>query len=146
MLKNDTNWQSAIVNGNKYDSVIDFIIFPNDFFDHYKSGYNPYNLAIPATYIGGKKKLDKDFHNNFMAIFQDYHVNGQFYLDFTIDEKGNAIDPYITPNIDNKIFTNEVFRSLKRMDGKWNPATINNVPLKYHFSVPLTFSVNFRER
>jgi|GEM_PF-5529140 len=42
---------------------------------------------ISAQYPNGNKALKKDFHDNFMALFSDYHINGDINLEFYIDKK-----------------------------------------------------------
>ncbi|MGA9213366.1 energy transducer TonB [Kaistella sp.] len=141
-----TNWKPAVVKNQYFDSVVEFFIFPNDLFENYKESYHPNQFYIPATYIGGKKKFDKDFHDNFMSLFTDYHINGKFFLDFYIDVDGEIVNPSLQPDIRNPTFTHEVFRTLKRLNKKWNPAVFNGVSVKSKISVPIGFSVDFYER
>ena len=141
-----TNWKPAIVKNQKFDSVLEFFVLPNDLFQNYKENYDPNQFYIPATYIGGKKKYDRDFHDNFMVLFTDYHINGKFYLDFYVDVDGEIVSPSLQPDVRNPTFTNEVFRTLKRLNKKWNPAVFNGIPVKSKISVPIGFSTGFTER
>ncbi|MFC0343632.1 energy transducer TonB [Epilithonimonas hispanica] len=145
-LKNEKSWKPAVVKDVKYDAIVRLFIVPSHLFGSYKDSYNPYQYYIPATYKGGEKKLNKDVHDNFMSIFEDYHVNGSIYLDFVVDENGEIINPILSPDINNADFKKEIFRTLKRMNGKWNPAYLDGIAIKQKKSLPLKFSVSFNER
>lgn len=144
-LKDDANWQAAMVNNQKYDAVARLFFVPNHIIN-YKQNYTPYQYYIPPVYKGGVKKQQKDIHDNFMAIFADFHVNGGFILDFVIDENGGIQNPILTPEINNADFRQRIFQSLKRLNKKWNPAVLDGVNVKARMSIPLKFSVNFHER
>ena len=141
-LKNNT-WTPAEVRGQKFDSVVEFFILPDHLFEKYTKDYDPAKFYMPATYQGGKLKFDKDLHANFMTIFTDYDVNGSFYLDFYIDENGKITDPSLHPKVRNSLFTSEVYRTLKRMNKKWNPAILDGIPVKSKISIPMTFSKSY---
>jgi hypothetical protein len=144
-LKDDSNWQAATVNGKKYDAVVRFFVVP-EHIANYREQYNPYHFYIPPTYKTGLKKQKKDIEDNFMAIFQDFHVNGSLWIDFVIDENGDLTNPIITPEPQNEIFRQRLTQSLKRLNGKWNPAVLDGIPVKARMTIPLTFSINFNER
>ncbi len=144
-LKNDKNWQPAKIDGKPYDAIVRLFFVPNHIFN-FKKNYTPYQYYIPPSYIGGYEKQQKDIQDNFKAIFSDFHVNGSMFLDFVVDENGEIINPIITPTIDNNEFVSRMKQTLKRLNQKWKPAQMDGVPIKARLSIPLTFSVNFKER
>lgn len=145
-LKETKKWKSAEVNGKKVSSIIDFYFFPDDFFKNYKENYNINEFYTHASYIKGEEKLKKDLQDNFMSLFYDYHVNGKFLLEFTINEDGRIITPEIKPDIQNETFMREFRRTLMRLDKKWNPALLHGIPIKSKMTIPLNFSTEFYEK
>lgn len=146
VLKNLSNWKPAVVHDNKFGAITEFIIYPKDVMSNYREGYDANRYVIGAQYPKGYKALDKDFHDNFMALFTDYHINGKFNLEFYISEEGKIIDPRIFPTIFDPVFNKEFLRTLSRLKKVWKPALYNNIPIKYRISYPMSFSITFEER
>lgn len=146
VLKEINGFNAPEVKGYKISAITNFILFPNDLFENYKENYNPNNHLQEPVYSKGKQKFETDFHDNFMSLFDDYHVNGDLILDFTINEEGNIVNPNISPKIDNTLFAREFVRTLSRLDKKWKPALYRGIPVKFQFSIPMSFTVEFRER
>lgn len=140
------SWNPAIVKGAKYSSIIELLIFPDDLFEKYRRGYNPYHFYKAATLKNGKDKLYTKFRNNFKSLFSDYHISGRFYLDFYIDKDGEIVSPGLQPDIMNDKFKREFFRTLQRLNGQWNPATFHEFPIKSKISIPMGFSVEYSEK
>lgn len=144
-LKTKT-WNAAIVKGAKFSSIIELLIFPDDLFEKYRSGYNPYRFYKAATFKDGEEKMNAKFRDNFKSLFSEYHINGRFYLDFYIDKDGEIVSPGLEPDIMNDVFKREFFRTLRRLNQKWNPATFHDIPLKSKISMPMGFSVEYYQR
>ena len=145
-LKLSDKWIPAKIKDQNFDSVVRLFFVPNHLLDQYTENYIPEKLYIPITYKGGKKVMDKDIHDNFMSIFNDYHVNGNLFLEFVIDENGEIINPIVSPKIDNESFNKDIVRSINRTKGKWNPAILDGVPVKSRITIPLNFSTSFYEK
>ncbi|WP_407401342.1 energy transducer TonB [Chryseobacterium sp.] len=146
VLKNLNNWKPAEVYNNKYSAITEFIVYPKHLMNEYKEGYVASRYLIPAQYPKGFKAFDKDLHDNFMALFSDYHINGKFNLEFYISEEGKIINPRIFPSIFDPVFNNEFLRTLSRLKKVWKPAFYNDIPIKYRISNPMSFSITFEER
>lgn len=146
VLKGLKNWKPAEVKAGKFAAITDFIFYPKDLMSNYKENYNANNNVKNAVYSGGKEKFDKDFHDNFMALFQDYHINGNINIEFYINETGEIINARIYPAIDNKDFNKDFFRTLKRLKKKWNPGLYSNLPIKQRIAFPVRFLINFNKR
>lgn len=143
IIKNLKHWKPAEVKGLKIGAITEFIIYPKDLMGNYKTGYNPYAYVLSAQYPDGNKKFHKDFHDNFMSIFSDYHINGEVNLEFYISEEGHIINPRIYPPIDNKSFNTDFMRTLARLKKIWKPALYSNIPIKQRIAFPVKFSVDF---
>lgn len=142
----DKKWNPAVVKNQKFSSIVELIIFPADLFDKFRRGYKPYQFYTPAKFKDGEKKGEEEFHNTFQSLFIDYDLTGRFYLDFYIDKDGEIVSPSLQPAVTNLTFNKEVFRTLKRLNHKWIPATFQGVPIKSKISIPLGFSTTYYEK
>lgn len=146
VLKNLKHWKAAEVKGNKIGAVTEFLFYPKDLMSNYKVGYNADRFVLPAKYPGGREKFNTDFHDNFMAIFADYQLNGDLTLEFYVNEEGHIINPRIYPEVENKNFNIQFLRTFSRLKKAWKPAQYSNIPVKQKVVYPMKFSVNFSER
>ncbi len=143
VLKALKDWRPAEVKDGKFGAITDFVFYPKDLMGNYKENYNANDYITNNEYYEGKKKFDKDFHDNFMVLFQDYHINGNINIEFYINEAGEIINARIYPEIDNKDFNKDFFRALKRLKKKWNPALYYGLPIRQRIAFPLRFSIDF---
>lgn len=146
VLKNLKGWKPAQVKGNTLGAITEFIFYPKDLMSNYKTGYNADDFVLHSQYPGGLKTFNKDFHDNFQALFADYHINGEVNLEFYINEEGHITKPRIYPSIDNKSFNIDFMRTLSRLKKVWKPALYSNIPIKEKFAFPVKFSITFNER
>lgn len=146
VLKGLKNWQPAEVKAGKFGAITDFIFYPKDLISNFKENYNANDFVKDAEYSEGKIKFENNFHDNFMSLFQDYHINGNINIEFYINETGEIVNARIYPAIENKNFNKDFFRTLKRLKKKWKSALYSNLPIKQRIAFPLRFSINFKER
>ncbi|WP_419869465.1 energy transducer TonB [Chryseobacterium sp. CT-SW4] len=146
LLKNLKHWKPAEVKGGKIGAITEFIIYPNHLMKNYRIGYNADNFIIHAEYPGGPKVFEREFHDNFMALFSDYHINGNVNLEFYINESGKIVNPRIYPTIYDRDFNKDFMRALARLKKVWKPALYSNIPIKERIAFPVSFSVKFYER
>lgn len=146
LLKNLKNWKPAEVKGLKIGALTEFNLYPKDVMGNYKEGYNAMEFIIPAQYPGGYDKLGKDFHDEFMTLFMDYHINGNINLEFYVDKEGHISNPRIYPEIRDRSFNIEFLRTLSRLHKVWKPALYSNIPIKQRVNYPMRFSTTFYER
>ncbi|UKB83784.1 energy transducer TonB [Chryseobacterium sp. MEBOG06] len=145
VIKNLIHWKAAEVKGGKIGAVAEFIIYPKDLMSNYRSGYNANAFVRPAEYAGGKKEFNKDFHDNFMVLFEDYHINGKINLEFYINKEGHIVNPRFYPEVNNRSFNMDFLRTLARMKKVWKPALYASLPIKQRIAIPIDFSITFRE-
>lgn len=146
ILKNLDQWMPAEVKGQKFGAITDFILYPKDVQSNYKEGYNPYKYVLSAQYVDGNDKFSKDFHDNFMALFEDYHINGAVNLEFYVNQYGKIVNSRFYPSIMNESFNKDFMRSLARLKKDWKPALYKNIPVKQRIAFPVSFSIQFIER
>jgi len=146
LLKNLKHWKPAEVKGGKFGALAEFILYPNDVMENYKEGYNANNYVFSAQYPKGYERFRKDFHDEFMSLFTDYHINGNVNLEFYINQKGEITNPRIYPEIYDPKFNIDFLRTLSRLKKVWKPALYSNIPIKDKIVYPIIFSTNFYER
>ncbi|UWX60049.1 hypothetical protein N0B40_16785 [Chryseobacterium oranimense] len=146
VLKNLKQWKAAEVKGSRIGAITEFVFYPKDLMSNYREGYDANVFILPAQYSEGYKQFNKDFHDNFMALFDNYHINGDLSLEFYINEEGYIINPRIYPAVDNRNFNVSFMRTLSRLKKVWKPALYSNIPIKQKIILPMKFSVNFGER
>ena len=93
---------------------------------------------LNEVYKGGNQEFVKDVQNNFNNFSSDFQANGVFTLTFDLDNKGNIINPKVSPQTDND-FTLALIRSFKRVKNNFS----TNTPRK-NIAVSLDFSTNFK--
>lgn len=137
-----TGWNPATVDGNKVIALTSFWIIPHELFQELPEGYDPANNYAMAEYEGGINKFRK-------KVFQSidltrFKFSGKFKLQvtFTIDSEGNMSDIKLDEGTGLKAFDDMVIRGISTIRNKWIPATVNGFPVKSHFRLPLSFSMD----
>ena len=146
LLKNLKGWKPAEVKGQKFGAITEFIVYSKDLQSNYKTGYNPNRFIISAQYPKGNDEFNKDFHDNFMSLFHDYHINGNVNLEFYINKSGKIVNARFFPAVMDQDFNKDFMRALNRMKKVWKPALYSNIPIKQRISFPVNFSIRFIER
>jgi hypothetical protein len=96
-----------------------------------------------AEFPGGDKAFQKEFMNMVHAYIDIalYAIQGKVTFIFNIDTKGkiNRID--VLPKFkDNEMFIDDMKYAVKKVKGKWSPATQNGVPVDSKFVMKVNFS------
>ena len=146
IIRNLKNWKSAETKGMKMGAITEFVVYPKDLMSNYKENYNSYDLMISAQYPNGNQALKNDFHDNFMSLFADYHINGDINLEFYVDKEGKITHPRIYPEIRDQRFNIDFLRTLSRLKKIWKPALYSNLPIKQKIVYPMNFSTSFTEK
>ena len=58
---------------------------------------------------------------------------------FIINKEGKMEDVRLEESSGNPDFDRRIINGVKSVKKKWNPATINGVPIKFRFRLPLSF-------
>ncbi|MCJ7933809.1 MAG: hypothetical protein MUW56_09275 [Chryseobacterium sp.] len=146
VLKNLKKWKPAEGKGRKIGAITEFIFYPKDVMSNYKPDYNAYQLVTHARYPESMKVFNRIFHDNFMVLFEDYHINGKLNLELYIGKDGHIIHPRIYPEVDNHNFNIDFMRTLSRIKKAWIPALYRNIPIQERFLLPMQFHITFTER
>ena len=91
---------------------------------------------LKKAYQGGQEKFDYDLANSLKITGGIFQVNGDFKLNFNVNENGNITDIKLLPELFDKSFEKEVKRDVLRMKKHF----ANNE--KQNISVDLSFSRN----
>lgn len=87
-----------------------------------------------------KKILIKNFRTEKISDSLDIHCD----LFFIVDKEGNISE--IKANGKNQEFNNEAIYALSQIKEKWDPATLNGIPVRYIMKVPLDMKFNEKAR
>lgn len=87
-----------------------------------------------------RKILSENFRTEKISDSLDIHCD----LFFIVDKEGNISE--IKANGKNQEFNNEAVYALSQIKEKWDPATLNGIPVKYMMKVPLDMKFNEKAR
>lgn len=142
VVKNMPGWISAKIDGKNKAAAALYYIYPDAFFDNFKTNYNLYELIIPPSFDGGINA----FRNEVMkrVDVSDFFVKGKgkvtVEVTFTVNEEGEMANLKLENSSGLKEYDEMILQSVKRIKKKWKPATVHGIPLKYNFRMPLSFS------
>lgn len=104
---------------------------------------NTENEKPPVFPLGSeifRKILSENFRTEKISDSLDIHCD----LFFIVDKEGNISE--IKANGTNQEFNNEAVYALSKIKEKWEPATLNGIPVKYMMKVPLDMKFNEKAR
>lgn len=133
------NWNPAVLNGAKINTIVELDFYPDDLFFGYKESYSgPDDNLIVPEFPGG---IDK-FRNKVITFVEAKGIKYSeiIHLGFEIDKDGNLINPSIL-GYEKSEFAQEAVKSLSRINTKWKPATKNGIPISFKFRMPLSIVV-----
>ena len=136
-----TGWNPAVIDGNNVAALTGFYIVPHYLFQNFKEGYDAENETQNATYEGGLNNFRK-------KVFQGINVSGfkftgilRLKVTFVIETDGKLTNVELVQSSGLKEFDEMIVRSISQIRNKWTPAKIHGLPVKYHFRLPLAFSM-----
>jgi len=94
---------------------------------------------VAAEYEGGITKFRDAFQKRFDSK-NDFKGSGtyQTLITFIVDEKGLISQVFATGKNDS--FNTLAINAIKKIKGKWTPATLNGNPVKSRYKFPLTMT------
>jgi hypothetical protein len=96
-----------------------------------------------AEFPGGDKAFQKEFMNMVHAYIDIalYAIQGKVTFIFNIDTKGKIDRIDVLPKFkDNEMFIDDMKYAVKKVKGKWSPATQNGVAVDSKFVMKVNFS------
>ena len=137
-----TGWNPAVVDGNKVAALTSFWIIPHELFQDLKEGYDPVNDMEMATYEGGINNFRKKV---FQSIdLSRFTFTGTFRLTvtFVVETDGKISNVKLAESSGLKAFDDMVVKSISQIRNKWTPGNIHGIPVRYHFKLPLAFTMD----
>ena len=137
-----TGWNPAIVDGNKVAAVTSFWIIPHELFQELPQGYDPVNDMEMATYEGGINNFRKKV---FQSIdLSRFTFTGTFRLEvtFVVETDGKISNVQLAQSSGLKAFDDMVVKAISQIRNKWTPGNIHRIPVRYHFKLPLAFTMD----
>ena len=138
VLKYLNNWQPPKINGVKKQAIASFYIFPDDLFERYTEGYNLEN-DITGGLPGGINQFRTEVSKKINLDGFNWEKPFQLAVIFIINKEGKMEDVRLEESSGNPDFDRRIINGVKSVKKKWNPATINGVPIKFRFRLPLSF-------
>ncbi len=96
-----------------------------------------YNIDRDAEFPEGFEVFKKLIMKNFDTSKVNYKKKGRIstVIVFVVQKDGSLADFSVSG--ENKQFNKEALNAIKKVDVKWSPALINNLPARQRFKVPL---------
>ncbi|WP_213190115.1 energy transducer TonB [Cloacibacterium caeni] len=96
-----------------------------------------YNIDRDAEFPEGFEVFKKLIMENFDTSKVKYKKKGRIFtvIVFVVQKDGSLGDFSVSG--ENKQFNKEALNAIKKVDVKWSPALINNLPARQRFKVPL---------
>jgi hypothetical protein len=98
-----------------------------------------------AEFPGGDEAFQKEFMNMVHAYIDIalYAIQGKVTFIFNIDEKGKIDKIDVLPKFkNNEMFIDDMKYAVKKVKGKWKPATKNGAPVDSKFVMKVQFNNN----
>lgn len=133
-------WKPLMINGEKKSSIASFHIFPDALFDKYKEGY--VLQSTDALFEGSKDGINK-FRS---VLVKKIDISGfqwkeafKLVSTFVVNKEGTIEDIKLENSSGVAEFDQRIINGIKSVKKKWTPATIEGMPVKYRFRLPLSF-------
>lgn len=141
VAKFQTGWKSAIINGQRTASIAEFLIYPDDLFEKYQSGYDSSSVYTLPMYSGGINKFREQVSKS--IDLSKFNWNGKFRVvtRFIVETDGSISDITLEESSGLREFDEMVIKSIKKIKGQWTPGKIHSRPVRSHMKFPLTFSM-----
>ena len=96
-----------------------------------------YSIDKDAEFPEGFEVFKKLIMENFDTSKVKYKKKGRIFtvIVFVVQKDGSLADFSVSG--ENKQFNKEALNAIKKVDVKWSPALINNLPARQRFKVPL---------
>ncbi|EJL73700.1 hypothetical protein [Chryseobacterium populi] len=117
----------------KIFSVITISVFTLSYSQTYVKVTSDKN-QLETVYAGGQQKFNTDLSDNLQYTGNAFQVNGDFKLNFNIDEDGKISEVKLLPELFDKSFEREVKRDLGRIKKHFVSNQKQNVSVSLSFS------------
>lgn len=132
-------WKPAVIEGKEVAAITHFMIFPNDLFENYSESYDAEAVIKDATFEGGinafRNKVVQNVNPTRFTWNQDFGI----VVLFVVERDGSISNIRLEESSGLKEFDDMVIDGVASIKNKWSPATINGVPVRYRFKLPLRF-------
>ncbi len=142
VAKFQTGWKPAIINGQRTATIAEFLIYPDDLFEKYQSGYDSSSVYTLPMYSGGINKFREQVSKN--IDLSKFNWNGKFRVvtRFIVETDGSISDITLEESSGLSAFDEMVIKSIKKIKGQWTPGKIHLRAVRSRMKFPLTFSMD----
>lgn len=140
VIKYMWGWKSATIGGQKMPALTSFIIFPDDLFDKFKTGYDAAKILVEAQYETGLKGFREDIIRRTNIKDFRFRDDVKILIGFDIDKDGKMSNVHTINSSGSYEFDEAIMKNIRMNTGKWLPAKFHNVSVKTGFRLPITIS------
>ncbi|KQR95105.1 hypothetical protein ASG01_04405 [Chryseobacterium sp. Leaf180] len=143
VLKYMNKFKPLMINGEKVQSMASFYLIPDALLENFNENFIliekvPAYKGLPG---GGIMQFRKDIVSK--IYINDFKWNKDFRLEviFTVNTDGIIQNVNLEESSGVPEFDRRIISAVQNLKKKWTPATINNIPVRYRFRLPLKFGV-----
>jgi len=142
VAKFQTGWKPAIINGQRTATIAEFLIYPDDLFEKYQSGYDSSSVYTLPMYSGGINKFREQVSKN--IDLSKFNWTGKFRVvtRFVVERDGSISNVILEESSGLKEFDEMVIKSIKKIRNQWTPGKIHSRSVRSYMKFPLTFSMD----
>lgn len=141
VLKYMNKFKPLTVNGEKVQSMTSFYLIPDVLLKNFNENFiviekAPAYKGLPDV---GIMQFRKDVVSK--IYINDFKWNQDFRLEvrFMVNTDGTIQDVKLEESSGVPEFDRRIVSAVQNLKRKWTPATINNIPVRYRFRLPLKF-------
>lgn len=141
VLKYLKGWNPAVVDNKKVAAATSFLIIPNDLFSELPANYDTVGKMEIAMYNGGINAFRKKVFQSIDLSRFKFDRTFRLEVTFIIERDGSMSNVELAQPSGLQEFDTMVINSISKIRNKWTPGSINGVPVRYKFRLPLAFSM-----
>lgn len=140
VIKYMKGWNPAEIAGKKVAAATSFLIIPKDLFAPLPKDYDTVGKEEIANTSGGINGFRKKVAQSIDISRYNFEGTLRLEVTFIIERDGSMSTVQLAQSSGLKEFDEMIVKSISKIKNKWSPGTINGVPVRYRFRLPLAFS------
>ena len=136
------NWKPLIKENVPVNGIYGFRFRPNDLGEAFTEDYRIIETMPLYDFKedGGINKFREDFFKRLSVNGFNWNATFRLEVVFVVNQSGELEDIHLEESSGIPEFDRRLISAIKGIRKKWKPATINGVPVKYRFRLPVVFN------
>lgn len=140
VLEHMDQWNPVVIDGVKKKALSSYYIFPNELFENNKESYVPkIHSASFESLPRGVNKFREEVAKRIDLRGFEWKSAFKLVVTFVVERDGKINEIKFEQSSGVQEFDDRIIEGIKSIRKKWTPATINGVPVRYRFRLPLNF-------